>query len=68
MTKFEAFRQAAAEMGDAVPGEMSAYIANRFGVVIKPQYIPLFRATLRYQKNGAEPEQSAGSACLPEVQ
>ena len=68
MTKIEAFRQAAVEVGDATPDEMSAFIENKFGVVIAPQYIPLFRATLRFLKSGAEPEQSDGSACLPKVQ
>jgi len=63
MTKIEAYRRAAAELGDATPEEMSAFIENKFGVVISPPYIPLFRATLRFQKSPSLAEKSGESSC-----
>jgi hypothetical protein len=56
MMKLEAFRQAVAEMGDATSEEMSAFIESRFGLVIAPPYIPLFQATLRFQKKSSGQE------------
>ena len=53
MTKIEAFRCAAAEMNEATPEEMSAFIEKEFGIEIPPTYIPIFRATLRFQKSGS---------------
>jgi len=68
MTKIEAFRRAAAELGEATPEEISAFIESKFGVVISPPYIPLFRATLLFQKSGSGSEQSAGSEQLASVE
>jgi len=67
MTKIEAFRQAVAEMGDAGSQEMSAFIERKFGIVISPLYIPLFQATLRFQRCGISPEKPKESSCLPSV-
>ena len=50
MTKFEAFRRVATEIGEATSEEIAAYIEGRFGIEITPQYIPLFRATLQFQQ------------------
>src|SRR5476649_805574 len=65
MTKIEAFRLAAAEMVDATPEEMSAFIERKFGIVISAPYIPLFQATLRFQKNGSGQESPNEPSCLP---
>ena len=67
MTKIDAFRQAVAEIGDATPEEMAAFIQRKFGIVIEPQYVPLFRATLHFHKSGAGPEKSNEPACLLEA-
>ena len=64
MTKIEAFRCAASEMDEATPEEMSAFIEKEFGIVIPPTYIPIFRATLRFQKGGSVSEKSGGSSSL----
>ena len=65
MTKIEAFRLAVAEMGEATSEEISAYIERKFGVVISAPYIPIFRATLQFQKSPFLAEKSGGSSCLP---
>jgi hypothetical protein len=65
MTKIEAFRQATFEIGDATSEEMSAYVENKFGIVIAAPYIPLFRATLRFQNGESRPEKPKGSLLLP---
>jgi hypothetical protein len=68
MTKIEAYRRAVAEMIDATSEEMSEFIEQKFGVVIAPQYIPLFQATLRFQKNPSLAAKSDESSCLPRVE
>ena len=65
MTKIEAFRRAVAEIGDATPEELAAFIESTFGVVISPQYIPLFRATLRFQRIGIGPKKPKESSSFP---
>lgn len=62
MTKIEAFRLAAAEIGSVSSEEMSTFIQNKFGIVIAPPYIPLFQATLRFQNRGPAPEKSMESS------
>ena len=56
MSKFEAFQRATAEIEEATSEEMSAYIERKFGIVISPPYIPLFQATLRFQRSGIGPK------------
>ena len=63
MTKFEAFRRAAAEIGEATSEEISAYIEGRFGIEITPLYIPLFQATLQFQKTNPGQEKSKERSC-----
>jgi hypothetical protein len=43
-------QQALAHLGEALPEEISAFIARWHGVTIAPQYIPVIRATLRGQE------------------
>lgn len=52
MTKIEAFRRAVAELGEAKPEAISEYIKAKFGIEIKPQFVPIYWATLRMQKDG----------------
>ena len=67
MTKLEAFQQAVAEIGDVSSEEMSAFIERKFGIVISPPYIPLFQATLRFQRSGTIPDKPKESMCLQGV-
>lgn len=68
MTKIEAFRRAAAVIGDANADELSAFIESSMGVVIPPSHIPIFRATLQFQKSESAPRKSEESLCLPRVE
>jgi hypothetical protein len=65
MTKIEAFRLAAREMGSVNSEALSAYIESKFGISIDPRYIPLFQATLRFQKSDSRSELSEQSSSLP---
>jgi hypothetical protein len=40
---------------------------RKFGIVISPLYIPLFQATLRFQRSGFSPEKPKESSCLQGV-
>ncbi|MCE9532415.1 MAG: hypothetical protein K8T89_15045 [Planctomycetes bacterium] len=61
MTSIEAYQRAATDLGDIGAEEMAAYIAREFSIVIAPQYIPIFRATLLYQKTGSRSPKAAES-------
>ena len=45
MSKMDAFRLAVAEIGDGSAEELSSYIQQKYGVMIEPNQIVLFRAT-----------------------
>lgn len=68
MTKIDAFRRAVAEIGDGNAAELSAFIESNLGVVIPPSHIPIFRATLQFQKSEAGPTKSDESSCLPKTE
>jgi len=53
VTKLEVFRQAVTELGEASASELSSYIEVKFGVVIPPAHVPLFRATLKFRGESA---------------
>jgi hypothetical protein len=59
MTNIEVFRQAASELIDASSDEMSAYIKSKFGIVIPPRYIPVYRATMQLRKTAGKAETTA---------
>ena len=64
MTKLDAFQQATMDLGAAPAEELSRHIEMKFGVLIPPSHVPLFRATLQFQKSGPGTEKSGTSACL----
>jgi hypothetical protein len=45
MSKMDAFRLAVAEMSDGSAEELSSFIQQKYGVMIEPNQIVLFRAT-----------------------
>ncbi len=47
MSKVEAVRRALAEVGDVSNEELAAYIERSFGVVIRPEVVPVLKATVR---------------------
>lgn len=65
MTKIDAFREAVGEMGEANAETMSAFIESKFGIFIDPRYIPLFQATLRFQKSDLGLKSLEKSSSLP---
>jgi hypothetical protein len=67
MTKLEAFQRAVTEIGDVSSAEMSAFIESKYGIVISFPYIPIFQATLRFQKNGIGVKKPKESSCLQGV-
>ena len=65
MTNLEAYRDAIAELGDTRSEAISAFIVDKFGIVIAPQYIPLFRATLAFHEKTIRSEQPEGPSNEP---
>jgi hypothetical protein len=47
VSKLEAVRAAVAELGDVAAQELAAFIEQRYGVKVLPQFIPVVRASLR---------------------
>ncbi len=47
VTKLDAFEQAMNDLGDVSAEELSRYVEAKFGVVIPPPHVPLFRATMQ---------------------
>ncbi len=46
MDKTEAVAKALAELGDAPAEQVAAFVRRRYGVDIRPAFIPLIKATL----------------------
>ena len=54
MSQVEAVRRALAELGDVSAEELAAYIRTKYGVTVRPQFVPILKATLRDQEILAE--------------
>ena len=50
MSQVEAVRRALAELGDVSAEELAAYIRTKYGVTVRPQFVPILKATLRDQE------------------
>ena len=61
MKPMEFFRSAVAEIGDVSAAELSAHLEKKHGVKIEPEFIPLFKATLRDLKRTNKLRQDAKS-------
>ena len=69
MNQVEALRRAMADLGDASAEELAAYIGTRYGVKVRPQFVPVLKAMLRDQEILAEwrrkSQQAAAQASKP---
>jgi hypothetical protein len=54
MTQAEALRFALRELGDASAEELAAYIGAKYGITVKPQFVPVLKATVRDKEILAE--------------
>jgi hypothetical protein len=46
MNQAEALRLALRELGDASAEELAAYIGANYGITVKPQFVPVLKATV----------------------
>jgi len=59
MTKLEMVQAALSELGGTSAENLVAFVEKKFGVTIEPKFIPLYKATLRFQRtavNKTRPE------------
>jgi hypothetical protein len=54
MNQAEAFRLALAELGDVSAEELAAFMRKNYGVRVRPQFVPVLKATLKDKENLAE--------------
>lgn len=47
MSQAEALRRALAELGEVPAEELAAHMAAAYGVRVRPQFVPVLKATLR---------------------
>jgi hypothetical protein len=62
LNKLEVLRQAVIELGDAPAPELARYIERKFGVLIPPTHIPIFRATLKVRGEPSRARLGEGDA------
>jgi hypothetical protein len=61
MKPMELFRRAVAEIGEVSAAELSAHLEKKYGVKIEPEYIPVFRETLKELEKTAKLREQAKS-------
>ena len=54
MNQAEALRRAMVELGDVSAEELAAFIGTRYGVTVRPQFVPVLKATLKDKEILAE--------------
>ncbi len=54
MNQAEALRRAMAELGDVSAEELAAFVRRAYGVTVRPQFVPVLKATLKDKENLAE--------------
>jgi hypothetical protein len=54
MNQAEALRRAMAELGDVSAEELAAFMQRSYGVQVRPQFVPVLKATLKDKENLAE--------------
>jgi hypothetical protein len=54
MNQAEALRLAMAELGDVSAEELAAFVQTNYGVTIRPQFVPVLKATLKDKEILAE--------------
>ena len=54
MNQAEAVRRAMVELGDVPAEELAAFIGTKYGVTVRPQFVPVLKATLKDKEILAE--------------
>jgi len=54
MNQAEALRRVMEELGDVSAEELAAHVRTKYGVAVRPQFIPVVKATLKDQEILAE--------------
>jgi heme exporter protein D len=54
MNHAEALRRAMAELGDESAEELAAFVRKAYGVTVRPQFVPVLKATLQDKEMLAE--------------
>jgi hypothetical protein len=62
MSKVEAVRLAVAEIGEASPQDIAAFVEQRFALKVQPRFVPVLLASLRGQEHLQRTRQSAKRA------
>jgi hypothetical protein len=51
MDQTEALRRALAELGDVSAEELAAFVQKNYGVTVRPQFVPVLKATLKDKRH-----------------
>jgi hypothetical protein len=62
VSKQEAVRQAVAELGEAPPQEIAAFVQAKFALQVQAQFVPVLLASLRGQEQLERSRQAARQA------
>ena len=62
MNQAEAVRLAMAELGDVSAEELVAFIRTKYGVTVRPQFVPVLKATLKDKEILAEWRRKSAAA------
>jgi hypothetical protein len=62
MNQSEALRRALGEIGDVSVQELAAFMQKNYGVTVRPQIIPILKATLKDKENLAEWRRKSAAA------
>ncbi len=64
MNQAEALRLAMTELGEASSEELAAHIGTKYGVTVRPQFVPVLKATLKDKELLAEWRRKSEAARL----
>jgi hypothetical protein len=62
LSKLEAVRRALEQLGEATPQEIAAWVERHHGLKLRPQVVPILRASLREQEHLAKMRRLAREA------
>jgi hypothetical protein len=65
MSQVEALRRALAELGDVSAEELAAHVRTKYGVTVRPQFVPVLKATLKDQEILAEWRRKSAASSPP---
>jgi hypothetical protein len=62
MNQAGAVRRAMVELGDVSAEELAAFIGTKYGVTVRPQFVPVLKATLKDKEILAEWRRKSAAA------